>query len=283
MLQHADITENIEITSGSATLSGTLYHPQAAPKAAVLLHGATAVPQRFYRHFAAWLASEGYACLTYDYQDFGASATGKPKHAKATMVDWGLHDQSAAQAALAARLPNVPLWVIGHSLGGFMVPFHKNASQIDRLITVASGTAYVSDHPWPYRAVATLFWHILGPVGIALLGYLPGRRLGIGHDLPAGVFWQWRRWCTSKTFYAADIGTCLPAFTKPAFTGPFKLIAISDDEMVPPKSVWKIMKYFPEAMKRQKVLRPEEFGLKRIGHIEAFSRKNAVLWPEIIK
>ncbi len=280
MPQHAEI---IEITSHGATLSGRLFLPERPPKAAIVLHGATGVPQRYYRHFTTWLVAQGYACLTYDYRDFGASAKGHPRHSSATMADWGVQDQNAAQRAMEARFPDSPLWVIGHSLGGFMVPFQEGAGRIDRLITVASGAAYLGDHPWPYRAMAALFWYGPGALATKVFGYLPGKALRTGPDLPAGVYWQWRRWCTSRSFYQADVGSALPKFTTPPFAGPIKVIALSDDVMMPPKSVWKIMRYFPAATKQKKLLHPADFGLKKIGHIEVFSRKNAALWPEIIK
>ncbi|NOR63666.1 MAG: alpha/beta fold hydrolase [Rhodobacteraceae bacterium] len=269
----------INIPARGTTLKGTLYQPPAAPKAAIVLHGATGVPACYYRHFAEWLTTQGYACLTYDYRDFGASATGHPKHSTATMVDWGVHDQSAAQAALTAHLPDAPLWVIGHSLGGFMLPFQPNAAQISRVITVASGAAYIGDHPWPYRAMALLFWYGPGPLGTKLLGYLPGKALGLGPNLPAQVYWQWRRWCTSKSFYEAE--TALPPLAQP-FTGPLKIIAMVDDVMMPPQSVWKLARYYPKAQQSRALLHPKVYGLKHIGHIEIFNPRSANIWPDII-
>lgn len=269
----------ITISAQGATLKGTLYQPPKAPKAAIVLHGATGVPARYYRHFAEWLASQGYACLTYDYRDFGASATGHPKHANASMVDWGTKDQPAAQAALKAHLPDTPLWVIGHSLGGFMLPFQPNATQISRVITVASGAAYIGDHPWPYRAMALMFWYGPGPLGTKLLGYLPGKALGLGPNLPAQVYWQWRRWCTSKSFYEGD--KSLPPLRTP-YTGPLKIIAMEDDVMMPPKSVWKLARYYPKAQPARALLHPKDYGLERIGHIEVFNPRSAAIWPDII-
>lgn len=270
----------IEILAIGATLSGALYQPPTAPKAAIVLHGATGVPAHYYRHFAAWLTTQGYACLTYDYRDFGASATGHPKRAKASMLDWGAKDQPAAQAALKAHLPNVPLWVIGHSLGGFMLPFQPHAAHISRVITVASGASYVGDHPWPYRAMALMFWYGPGPLATKLLGYLPGKALGLGHNLPPQVYWQWRRWCTSKTFFDTDPN--MPPLQAP-YTGPLKIIAMEDDVMMPPKSVWKIERFYPGAHTSRQCIKPQDYGLKRIGHIEVFSPRNAALWPDIIK
>ena len=47
-------------------------------------------------------------------------------------------------------------------------------------------------------------------------------------------------------------------------------------------AVWRARALYPEAMKEQKVLRPCDFGLERIGHIPPFTRSNAVLWPAIL-
>ena len=62
------VQTEITFASGEAELSGTLFLPPAAtevpPRAAVVLNSATAIPQGYYRHFAAWLAREqGIAVL----------------------------------------------------------------------------------------------------------------------------------------------------------------------------------------------------------------------------
>lgn len=274
--------KSVHFRADRAQLSGTLHRPAGPPIAAIVLHGATGVPQRYYRHFAAWLADQGYACLTYDYRDFGSSAQGHVKRSKATMADWGIKDQTAAQRHLEAAMPGVPLWVIGHSLGGLMVPFHEGANRISRLITVASGPVHLGDHPWPYRGIAALFWHGPGAWATRLMGYLPAKALRFGHDLPAGVYWQWRRWCTSQGFYLGDVGRALPVPDWKAFTGDIKVVAISDDPMVPPAAAWRGMQHYPEANKRQMTVHPGDYGLKDVGHIGAFAPQNAAVWPSLI-
>jgi len=274
--------ETVRFRADRAELSGTLHRPARAPTAVVVLHGATGVPQRFYRHFAAWLAEQGYACLTYDYRDFGVSAQGPLKGSNATMADWGIQDQSAAQRYLEATFPDVPLWVIGHSLGGLMVPFQDGASRISRLITVASGPVHLRDHPWPYRGVAAAFWYGPGAWATRLLGYLPAKALRMGPDLPAGVYWQWRRWCTTQGFYLGDVGRGLPVPDWRAFTGDMKVVAIMGDAMVPPDSVWRGMQHYPAANKQQMTVCSSDYGLKDIGHIGAFAPQNAAIWPSLI-
>lgn len=274
--------ESVRFRADMASLCGTLHRPGTDPRAAIVLHGATGVPQSYYQPFARWLAEQGYACLTYDYRDFGASAKGPLRQSKAKMADWGLGDQPAAQAELERLVPDTPVWVIGHSLGGLMVPFHSGADRISRLIGVASGPVHLTDHPFRARPKVRAFWHGPGPLATLAFGYLPGAKLGLGADIPSGVYWQWRRWCNSHGFFLRDIGGTLPMPDWPAMRGRAKFVAVADDEMVPPAAVWRLMQYYPEALKTQLTLRPAEFGLKKIGHIAAFSARNRAVWPEIL-
>ena len=270
----------ITFLSGASVLVGRVFQPASLPQAIIVLHGATGVPQGFYRAFAEWLAGQGFAVLTYDYRDFGRSATHHVRRSKATIFDWTLTDQVAAQAEAERRFPGVPLWVIGHSLGGLFLPWHEGAARMDRVITVASGLVHVTDHPWPYQAAARAFWYGPGAVTTGLLGYTPGRALGMGSDLPKGVYWQWREFCTTRYFEQSPAARGLPEPDWMALKAPLKIVAIADDVMVPPKAVWRLMQIYPAAMKRQLTLHPEPGG--KIGHLGAFRRENSALWAKII-
>ena len=246
------------------------------PKAAVVIHGATGVPHQYYGRFAQWLAEQGFAVLTYDYRGFGASYGAR---SSATMAIWGLSDQPAAQAFMEREFPGVPVWIVGHSLGGLMLPFQKSARRVARLITVASGPVHFSDHPLHMKLGATMLWHTLGPAMTAALGKMPGWLIGGKTDLPAGVYWEWRRWCTTRGFYLDDVGRRLPAPDFSAFAGDARIVAVADDAMVPPEAVWRLMQLYPEAMKQQHVVRATDHGLGRIGHVAVFHPRNAVVWP----
>ncbi len=272
----------VGIRSGTRQLAGLLFQPKA-PIAAVVLNGAVGVPQSFYRHFAAWLAAErNIACLTYDYRDFGELGGAGLRRSEATMSDWGVADQSAARAALESLLPDTPIWILGHSIGGAMLPFQTGFERVERVIVVGSGIVHVSDHPWPYQFLARLFWQGHVPLLTRAIGYLPGRFVGFGADLPRGVYWQWRRWCLTRGYHLGDAGGRLPVPDWRALTAPMKFVAIADDVMVPPAAAWRLMRYFPDAVKRQLVLKPEELGLTSIGHSGVFRRENAALWPLLI-
>ncbi|MFQ6551355.1 alpha/beta fold hydrolase [Aestuariibius insulae] len=271
------------IPSGMNRLAGHLYRPSTPPLAAVVLNGATGVPQRYYADFAQWLVTDHQlACLTFDYSDFGESAAGPVRGSPATMTQWGLHDQQAARDHLSGLFPTTLIWVIGHSLGAMMLPMQRGLDRIDRIISVASGPVHVSDHPWPYRAVAHAFWS--GPTALATraLGYMPGARIGFGADLPEGVYRQWRRWCTSRTFYACETGRELPWPDRHRPTCPLRVVAVTDDQMVPPAAVWRLMRLYPETTQSQKTLNPRDYDLPEIGHIGAFHKRAKACWPDIV-
>lgn len=281
-----DVSETpIVIPCRDASLKGTLFQPLTRTvRAAVLISPATGVRQDYYAAFARWLcATEGVAVLTYDYSDFGASATGRLRDATATMATWAIRDLAAARAHIATLYPETPLWLVGHSLGAMLLHLHRGMDQVERIISVASGPAYWRKHPMPFRMLAWLFWYGPAPLATRLLGYLPGRQLGFGSDLPSGVYWQWRRWCTTPEAFACDIGHELPEPPDQSVSARIKFVAIAHDVMIPPNLVWQLMAHYPLAPKRQLTIRPRDYGLQTIGHIGPFAARNAAIWPDIVR
>ena len=269
----------VEISAPGAVLRGTIFTPAGeAPQQAIMINAATGVRAGFYRAFAQWLTgSQKAAVLTWDYRDFGAS--GRPYGSQASMTDWGVHDPVAARRWMRERHPDLPLWVIGHSLGAMALPFQPCLHEIDRVTAIAAGPVHVSQHPWPFRAQAWALWHLAGPLATSFLDHLPGRRLGLGNDLPIPVFRQWKQWCTNRGSLPADPD--LPARESPGLTCSATLIALDDDVMIPPDSVWKLADWMPSARTETRLLRPADHGLKTVGHVAAFAPRNRALWPLI--
>ena len=266
-------------TRDGAELIGQLYRPAYPPFAAVVLNGATGVGQHYYRHFARWLAEErGVACLTYDYRQTGRSAVGPMRHSTASMKDWGITDAEAARRALEKRVPNTAIWVMGHSLGGMLLPFQTGIEGIARVITVGAGDVHVSDHPWPYRLLPLAFWFGIGPAAARIAGYLPGRAIGFGADLPMAAYRQWKQWCTTRGSVRSD--ETMPDVQVKDWQLPLRMISFEDDLMAPTASTERMAERF--AAGDVSVLRPRDFGLGRIGHLAAFHPKNRRVWPDLI-
>lgn len=277
-------TTPVQFDAEGFELSGVLYKPKGRIRAALVLNGATGVPQSFYSAFARWLAeTRNLAVLTFDYRDFGASRSRPLRRSDATMASWALVDQPAARRAVRDLLPGVALWVLGHSLGAMMLPMQKGIADIERVIAVTSGFVHHSDHPWPYQGAARLFWFCTGPVTTGLAGYLPGRLSGFGQDLPAGVFWQWRRWCTQRAFFFDEI--MQGELPEPAWAqsgAPLRVVALADDDMMPLEKTARLPEIYAHAKVNTVVLDPASYGLGKVGHLGVFSRRNAAMWPDVI-
>lgn len=266
-------------------LSARLFLPDSATddlpvlRRAIVLHGATAVPRDYYARFAGWVARQCQAAvLIYDYRDCGHSALGPVSRARTDMADWMIHDQGAALAWMAATHPDLPLEVIGHSLGGLGAPFHPQAAKLHRLTAVASGPAHWSRHPLAFMPKALAFWYLLGPLMAVLLGRLPGWVLGQAADIPAPAYWQWRRWCVRRGFYRREWGRQLPQPDLTRMTGHVRLIAIADDPMIPPPVAHDLAQFYPAAQVERLVIGEG----RAIGHLRIFSERCRDLWPLLV-
>ncbi|MFM2045154.1 MAG: hypothetical protein RLY86_3730 [Pseudomonadota bacterium] len=265
-------------------LPGRLFLPPVGePEMALLVNGATGVPRDYYARFARWAATERRAAvLIYDYRDCGEAARGPVRQSTASMGDWGVQDQGAALEWLCGTYPDLPVEVVGHSLGGMFLNFHDKANRVRRLTAVASGPAHWRRHPAGFTPQVLMFWFLAGPLVTRAMGYMPGKMLGLGADLPPEVYWQWRRWCTSRRFFKVDWGRHLPEPDLTRMTGEVRLVGIADDPMIPPPVVRDLAEFYPRARVEHRVITPAEVGVKAIGHLRVFSDRCRAAWPLLL-
>src|SRR5579864_4823104 len=193
-------------------LGATLFLPRGPKRHAVLISSATATPRKIYRGFAAYLAQQGAAVLTYDYRGIGGSRLkqvigyNQPRSLvgfKATMADWAALDITAAVAWMRERYKNLPLAYVGHSFGGQALGLLPNNTEVSRALLIAAQAGYwkLMASPERYRVYAIL--NFIGIPLTRLLGYAPGWS-GLGEDLPKDAFLQWVRWVMSKRYLFDD-------------------------------------------------------------------------------
>ena len=268
--------------SDGATLKGTLFAP-AKPVASVVIHPATGVPSKYYHAFARWLCNEKQInVLTYAYRDSEDISPADQKRSAVTMADWGIKDQAAALDHLLDEHGELPVHVIGHSLGGFCVPYHRNRDRITSLTAVNSGPANWLHHPWSSLPKVILFWFVVGPVLTWFKGSMPGFLLGMKNDIPSGVYWQWRRWCTNEKFFEIEWGMEIPKPDLQRFTAPLTLISAVDDDFIPPSRVKRLKRYYPSSVSSFVSINPKDHGLASIGHIAIFSKRCQAVWPSLV-
>ena len=277
------ITEDVRIaTADGCLLSGRLHLPADAPSMAVVLHGGVGFPAGFYQNFAAWLAGEyGAAVLTYDYRDFGWSRTRPLSRSDACLSHWGIRDQGAALAWMLERFNELPVRVLGHSLGGQWLAFHEGIERVDKVVAVGSGPGWWLDHPRSMLPLVTLFWWLAGPVATVLCRHTPGKALGLGADIPAGVYWEWRRLCLRRDYHRTGWGRDYPQPNLDAAGFSLTIVPIADDTLIAPHMVRKLPSYYPRANLREVLLEPNRLGIRKIGHGGPFLARNRACWPLI--
>jgi predicted alpha/beta hydrolase len=277
----------IDVDGGAAQVVAHVFAPPpgVAARAAVLIGGAMGVRQSYYRPFAAWLARRGQLVATFDYRGVGDSRAAE--HARSLRgLDADLHawarDTDAVLAALAARAPGAPLVIVGHSLGGQLPGMLAQRARLAGIVGIATGSGYWRDNAPALKRKALWFWHLLVPLGIALFGWFPGRRIGAVGDLPRGVVLQWRRWCLDPRYHVGAEG---PAFATrfAEVRCPIVALSVTDDEMMTERGTGVLLDAYPGAPRRLERLAPADAGAERIGHFGFFrERFEATLWPRAL-
>jgi predicted alpha/beta hydrolase len=267
-------------------LGATLFLPRSIKQRAVLISSATATPRKIYRGFAGYLARRGFAVLTYDYRGIGGSRQksiegyNKPKSLKgfkATMSDWAALDATAAVGWMRERYHALPLSYVGHSFGGQAFGLLANNTEVSRALLIASQAAYwrLMSSPERYRVFAALNF-VVTPL-THLLGYAPGR-IGLGEDLPKGVFQQWVGWVMSPRYMFAD--PTLPGLSNfEKYRGAIRAIHLSDDPWATRAAVELLCSGFSAITPDIVDVNPADVGASKIGHFGFFRPEHRdTLW-----
>ena len=127
-----------------------------------------------------------------------------------------------------------------------------------------------------------LFWWGVAPLVTALYGAFPGRKLGIVGDLPAGVIWQWRRWCLNP-LYAMGVEGRWAAEAYAAAHYPLHALYFEDDEMMSLASVQSLVDWYKSAPSTLERVDPGLAPAGRIGHLGYFKEEmRELLWQPLL-
>jgi predicted alpha/beta hydrolase len=275
----------IELAAADGSrIAARLFVPAQRPAATVLIAAAMGVKQDYYSDFAAWLARQGYAVLTFDYRGTGAS---RPRAMRdslrgfdADLFDWA-DDVDAAIERLAGFAPDAPLYVVGHSLGAQLPGMLKHRDRIAGLVSVAAGSGYWRHNAPPLKRIVLYFWHVLVPLATWVCGYFPGARLKKVGDLPRGVILQWRRWCLNPRYHVGHEGEALRRqFAAASF--PIVALSITDDELMTERGTRVLIDCYENAPRELQRIAPADANAKRIGHFGFFRAQfETTLWTRV--
>ncbi len=279
-----------------ALIAARFYGASSGQRGAVLIAPAMGVAQDYYASFARWLASEGFLVATFDYRGTFRSRQGSLRGFEATVLDWARLDcaamldaltQRAAAGAAVASSGDLPLYWIGHSLGGQILPFVPGHERLAKMFTVATGSGYWRENSPPLKRYSWWLWFVAVPLSMALCGYFPGRRLRKVGDLPKGVMEQWRRWCLHPDYAFGAEGESVQR-EYDAVRLPIVALSFTDDEYMSERNTESIHGHYRNAPRTMKRIAPRDVGEDRIGHFGFFRRRyenslwRGVLLPELV-
>lgn len=248
-------------------------------RARLIVAGATGVPQGFYKRFAEFAASQGFTTLTLDYRGVGKS---KPKHLKnfhMGYLDWAYLDLAAAVDNMHSE--SVPLFMVGHSFGGHALGLLPNQHHIQAFYCFGSGAGWAGWMPRLERWRVQFMWNVFLPLLVASKGYLAWKRLGMGEDLPYGVYKQWKHWCRFQHYFFDDPLMAHVAGQFERVTMPMVAATSLDDAWATPDSVRAFMKGYRNAqLSLQRIVPDEKIG--PIGHMGYFRPQAKPIWEAML-
>ena len=277
-------SEDISITVPDAGTISATYWPAREPRALVLLHPATGVPQGYYQSFARYLTDAGLSVLTYDYRGIGRSRPASLRGYDVRMSDWIDHDVPTVTAWARERFPQLPLLAIGHSVGGHAIALSPSSGALRAAVMVASHAgASHTIKGWGERQRVRFIMRVLAPVLVALNGYMPNKRLGFGEDLPGVAMTQWRRWTTLPRYFFDD-----PAMAADARMAqlriPLLVVSFDDDPWANANAVQMLISPLKNAQMEHWHLDPRDVGLAAVGHMGFFKKRSEQqLWDRVAK
>jgi predicted alpha/beta hydrolase len=260
-------------------------------KVAVLINAGAGVPARYYYRFAKFLADHGVLVLTYDYRGIGKSRPTALRNFITSFDDWGRLDCAAALKFLDANSDGLPMVVIGHSVGGFILGLAPNSDIVSGLVFIGAHTGYWRDYSKAKRKRMFLLWHLFMPVLTRAVGFFPGKLLRISEDIPAGPALEWASrkqpefWSNVRTKHghldSPRINRAVAQFR--AVNCHIVAIRFTDDPFATEAATTRILSLFSNCATTQVVVAPSDIAEKAIGHFGFFKpRYQQKLWTQVL-
>ena len=224
----------IAFTTLGGTQRATVDMPSKTPRAAVIVAPALGVRASYYRKLCDALQERGVATIAIDLPGQGASPARADRR-----TDWGypavVEHYAAALRSLQEVVPDLPKYLLGHSIGGqvaLMVAGMAN-SGLSGVVIVASGCPYwrTWDGMQAYRIRAATW--TCGALARTLRVF-PGDKLGFGGREPQTLMVQWAHAARTGRYALGDFdGDALLARPGP----PTLAIRVEGDAWAPERSM----------------------------------------------
>lgn len=266
-------------TDDGYRLSATHYSAQQPLRGNLIMAGATGVQQRFYRRFAEHASQRGFNVLTLDYRGVGQSSPKSLKGFEMSYLDWGFYDLATAVECMNDG--RTPLYWAGHSFGGHALGLLPNHHKITAAYCFGTGAGWAGWMPRFEAFKVRLLWSYILPLIVTRKGYMAWSVLGMGDDLPLGVYTDWRRWCAYPHYFFDDPSMSETTRLYSQVRTPCVFANAVDDPWAPPKSRDAFIKGYSNAPLLTRDLHPAT-KKQGIGHMGYFRPTATQTWDEML-
>jgi predicted alpha/beta hydrolase len=263
--------QKIAVTAADGRQLSARWWPglHAGERSAVFIP-ALAAPQGYLNFFASFLAQRGWGVMTFDYRSVGASRDATTD-SSVTLDDWVNLDLPAVVSE-AKRLADPKfLAVIAHSIGGQLLGQSPIRREVDGALFIAAQRGI----PKFYQGIGRLrieYAYAVFPILIHLFGRLPVSSITLPDACSGRAVRQWVRWGRGGVFTDSHGSNVEARFAD--YSGPLTSVAIADDEYYAPgEAVEALTRMYRNAEPRREIIRPQDYGVTRIGHFGFFQRQ----------
>ncbi len=249
------------VAQDGIAIAARLYEPAKTAIATALILPGIGVPQRAFRHIAAWLSERGIRCLTIDYRGMSESRSAEGV-ASALLTTWARRDAVAALEYAEVQWSE-PVVLLGHSFGGQTLGLAESLHRVNAAVLIGSQLGQTRHWRGLSRLKIELYWRLVLPLASALCDVVPGWT-GLGEPLPRAVARQWSLWGRSREWFLDhEPGAAL---LMSRFPRPILAYSIADDDIAPAGAVTALLERFTATVPQRHDLTPQSLGLKRLGH-----------------
>lgn len=246
----------------------------------IVMAGATAVPRGFYKRFAEFAQERGINVITTDYRGIGDSRYGSLRGFEMEYADWSRYDLAAA---VDYALHRGSVWLVGHSLGGHAIGQLPRPNELQAAYLCGVGAGWHGWMPRPERYRAWVLWNLIGPVLTRIYGYQPMSKMGMGEDLPMGVYRDWKKWCAHPHYFFDDPEARAITDRFAEVRVPLAAAVTTDDLWAQPASRDAFFKGYTGTRVERIDFTAAELGVKQVGHMGYFrAQTGEALWPRML-
>ncbi len=279
--------QNINVETSDGQILKGLFYPSKQPKATLLIGSALGVPQQFYKYFAAFMATQGFQCISFDYRGTGLSRF-KGRVGDIKLADWGQLDieaaiQKAKQLGSEQGLDPSELYYVGHSIGGQLLGLAKSSLDIKASMFVGASAPYWARWPYPRKLFMSVVCFGLLPLLSFSRQMFPAKAVGLSSmDIPAGCARDWGRWMRDPDYlFGKKFKLATQGYKE--ISSPVLSLCFDDDDFAPQNNVDYLLAFFSGAnIKNERVL-CKFINLGSIDHMGFFKKKfEHTLWPKSV-